>query len=170
MGFIEAVRSGLSNYVTFSGRARRSEYWWFALFVFLGAAVLGMVDAAIFGTNPETGQSVSVLAALFQLATFLPLLAVGWRRMHDAGYPGWYLLLPMVVSVLFMFSLFSGVFAFSMLEANAADPSVLRGPAAVLGLTGMMVAAVVQLILFVLIIWWLTRPSQPGPNEYGAPV
>lgn len=170
MSFTEAVRSGLSNYVTFSGRARRPEYWWFVLFVFLGTLVFSLLDAALFGVDPVTDESRSILSGLFQLATFLPLLAVGWRRMHDAGYPGWYLLLPMVVSLGSVFFIMTGVFTVSLVQNATGNPDALAGPASFLGLTGILILSVIQLILFVLIVWWLTRPSQPGANEYGDPV
>lgn len=55
------------------------------------------------------------------------------------------------------------------MEQNVADPESLRGPAAVLGLTGIVVIAVVQLVLTVLMLWWLTRPSDPDANAYGSP-
>ncbi|HBS50964.1 MAG TPA: DUF805 domain-containing protein [Rhodobacteraceae bacterium] len=170
MGFAEAVRSGLRNYVTFSGRARRSEYWWFALFVFLGVLVFSLLDAMIFGVDPVTDEAPVILSALFQLATLLPFLAVGWRRMHDAGYPGWYLLLPMALSLLSVFLILTGVFTVAMFEGTVEDPGALTGPAASLGQVWMLVISVLQIVLFFLIIWWLTRPSEPGPNAYGPPV
>ncbi|GAB5436120.1 DUF805 domain-containing protein [Falsiruegeria mediterranea] len=169
MTFLEAVKACFSKYVTFSGRAGRPEYWWFLLFVVLISAVLSVVDRMLFGVNPETLEQSRLLTGLFQIATFLPLLAAGWRRMHDGGYPGWYLLLPMLVSMTTILFLFSGIMAFSFMEARVEDPDVLRGPAAAVGLTGLFVAGIVQLALAVLMIWWLTRPSQPETNEYGAP-
>jgi uncharacterized membrane protein YhaH (DUF805 family) len=68
-----------------------------------------------------------------------------------------------------MFMLFSGIAVFSFLGQGADDPEVLRGPAALLGVTGLMVFGVLQLILSLLMIWWLSRPSQQGSNEYGSP-
>jgi uncharacterized membrane protein YhaH (DUF805 family) len=69
-----------------------------------------------------------------------------------------------------MIMLFSGIAVFSILEQGADDSEALRGPAALLGVTGLTVVAVLQLILLVLMIWWLSRPSQEGTNEYGPPV
>jgi len=96
MGFGEAIASGFRNYVTFSGRAQRSAYWWWALFVFLSNLALSFIDSALFGTVPETGQSVSILGAIFALATFLPSLAVGARRLHDIDRTAWWLLIGLV--------------------------------------------------------------------------
>lgn len=170
MTFSAAVKTCLSKYVTFSGRARRPEYWWFVLFVFLGAAMFSIIDAISFGIDPITGEPSQILTPLFQLGTLLPMLAAGWRRMHDAGYPGWYLLLPLVVSFAMMLFLFSGVAVFSLMEGQVDDPEVLRGPAAFLGVAGLIAAMVFQLGLSILILWWLTRPSQPEANAYGEPV
>jgi len=169
MGFTQSVKTCLSKYVVFSGRARRSEYWWFVLFVILVSVGLAVLSAILFGTDPETGQGSNSLNSVFQLAILLPMLAAGWRRLHDTGRPGWYLLLPLAFGLATMVMLLTGVVVFSALEAGAEDPETLRGPAAFLGVTGLMVMYAIQLLLSVLMIWWLSRPSQDGTNEYGAP-
>ena len=170
MGFVDAIKTCLAKYFVFSGRAARSEYWWFVLFVVIVSIVLAIIDTSLFGMNPETGESNQVITPIFQLAVVIPMLAAGWRRLHDTGRPGWYLLLPAALSIATMFMLFSGVAVFSVLEQGAEDPDALRGPAALLGATGLMVVGVLQLILSVLMIWWLSRPSQDGANDYGPPV
>ncbi|MEE4377275.1 MAG: DUF805 domain-containing protein, partial [Candidatus Competibacteraceae bacterium] len=106
---------------------------------------------------------------LWQLALFIPLLAAGWRRLHDTGRPGWWLLIPMLVSLAFMLMLFAGIFAFAGAERAGVDPEALRGPAALLGVTGMTIAGVVQLVLAVLMLWWLTRLGDEMDNAYGRP-
>jgi len=169
MGFVDAIKTCFGKYFVFSGRATRPEYWWFVLFVILVSAVMAVLDNALFGTNPETGESSRLLSLLFQLAVVIPMLAAGWRRLHDTGRPGWYLLLPMALGIATMIMLFGGVAAFAVLEQGVEDPDVLRGPAALLGGTGVLIVSVLQLILSVLMIWWLTRPSQEGSNQYGAP-
>lgn len=90
MDFQTAVRTVLSNYVTFTGRAQRSQYWWFALFSFGTSLILNVVDGAIFG--PQT----AVLSALWSLAILLPSIAVGARRLHDLDRSGWWLLVAFV--------------------------------------------------------------------------
>ena len=162
MGFTDAVKTCLTKkYVTFSGRAARPEYWWFALFVLLGGILLGLVDRAFFGPSfgPGGHQATRIFAPLFQLATLLPFLAVGWRRMHDTGRPGWLLLLPLVVTLGLGL-----VFAGGMLGLMS-DGQMPMMPG--FGLGGLTVIWLVQLALFVLVVWWLTRPGQPGSNDYG---
>ena len=95
MGFQDAVRTCFAKYVTFSGRAPRSEFWWFILFVSLTNTILSVVDGMIFGTTPS-GQSAMVLGAIFSLAVLLPSIAVGVRRLHDLDRTGWWYLLILV--------------------------------------------------------------------------
>lgn len=90
MGFQEAVRSVLGNYVTISGRAPRSEYWWWFLFVLLCGVGLGLLDRALFGPDAE------VLTAIFSLAVLLPSICVAGRRLHDRDMSAAWLLLWLV--------------------------------------------------------------------------
>jgi uncharacterized membrane protein YhaH (DUF805 family) len=92
MQFQDAIQSGLRNYVTFSGRAARSEFWYWTLFAFLVAAVSGILDFALFpsmGTGP--------LNAVTSLLLFLPGLAVSVRRLHDLDRTGWWILLTLTI-------------------------------------------------------------------------
>ena len=95
MGFQDAIRSCFSKYETFSGRAPRSEFWWFYLFLFLGNAILGLIDGAIFGTTAD-GTTISLLGGIFSLAVLLPTIAVGVRRLHDKDMSGWWYLLVFI--------------------------------------------------------------------------
>lgn len=87
MTFAEAVKSGLTNYAVFSGRSRRSAYWWFALFNLVVSVIAGIIDAAI-GTP--------ILGLIVGLALLLPSLAVGARRLHDTGRTAWWLLIGLI--------------------------------------------------------------------------
>jgi uncharacterized membrane protein YhaH (DUF805 family) len=84
MGFGQAISSGFSNYVNFSSRACRSEYWFWILFIILAEIVTSIIDYAI---------GVQVVTGLFGLATFLPSLAIAIRRLHDLDRTGWWVLL-----------------------------------------------------------------------------
>ncbi|MHA3789617.1 DUF805 domain-containing protein [Flavobacterium hauense] len=81
--YLKVVRD---NYANFSGRARRSEYWWYALCNFLIGAVLQVADYFI-------GFDIGILGSLYGLAVLVPGLAVFVRRMHDVGKSGWFILL-----------------------------------------------------------------------------
>ena len=88
MGFVEAIKSGFSNYVTFSGRAIRSEYWYWVLFIALAEAVTSIIDNGILGHQ--------ITASLFGLAAFLPGLAVSIRRLHDLDRTGWWIFIAFI--------------------------------------------------------------------------
>ena len=77
MGFLEAVKTCFGKYATFSGRARRSEYWWFALLSF-------------------TLSFIPVVNMIYGLAALIPGIAVCVRHLHDTGRSGWWLLLALV--------------------------------------------------------------------------
>jgi uncharacterized membrane protein YhaH (DUF805 family) len=87
MGLTDAVRSVLTNYANFSGRARRSEYWWFILAYFLASVVAAIIDAAL---------GAPVLEVILILGLLVPSLAVGVRRLHDTDRSGWWLLLGLI--------------------------------------------------------------------------
>lgn len=105
MNFQEAVRTCFSKYATFSGRAARSEFWWFTLFAVATNMVLSIIDAIIFGPLVG-GQDISVLGALFSLAIIIPSIAVGVRRLHDLGKSGWWyliILIPILGALVLLF-------------------------------------------------------------------
>jgi uncharacterized membrane protein YhaH (DUF805 family) len=79
MTFGESIKVCFSKYADFDGRATRSEYWWWFLFVFLATLATGIVS--------------DMLSSLFSIAVLLPNLAVGTRRLHDIDKSGWFQLL-----------------------------------------------------------------------------
>src|SRR4051795_11359182 len=92
MSFQDAVRTCLQKYVDVSGRARRSELWFFVLFNVMVGVVAGIIDV-ILGTR---SGGYGVVQSLAGLALFLPNLAVGARRLHDTGRSAWWLLIGLV--------------------------------------------------------------------------
>lgn len=86
MGFMEAVKTCFTKYATFSGRARRSEYWYFCLFNAIAALVMKVLSLAI--DLP--------LDTIYSVAVFIPGLAVIVRRLHDIGKSGWFYLIGLI--------------------------------------------------------------------------
>ena len=99
MSFPAAIRSVLTQYVGFTGRARRSEYWWFALFTVL-VGLVGTGPDRVLGTTlgaTSAGPgSIGVIGIIVNLALLLPTLAVAVRRLHDTDRSGWWLLIGLV--------------------------------------------------------------------------
>jgi uncharacterized membrane protein YhaH (DUF805 family) len=78
----------LKKYAVFSGRARRKEYWMFALFNIIISFVLGFIEGLAGGPG--------ALAGIYSLAVLIPSLAVSVRRLHDTDRSGWWLLIALI--------------------------------------------------------------------------
>jgi uncharacterized membrane protein YhaH (DUF805 family) len=90
MGIQEAITTCFSKYVSFDGRAPRSEYWYWVLFIVVVYVVLLAIGAA------AQSSIISILAMLFILATFLPSISVIVRRLHDTDHSGWWYWIALV--------------------------------------------------------------------------
>ena len=116
------------KYADFTGRARRKEYWMFALLVVVASIVIGMVEG-ILGLS-GTVAMYGPLSLLFMLAILIPSIAVGVRRLHDTNRSGWWMLIgliPIVGSIVLL--------VFFVLEGtrglNEYGPDPLEGERAV---------------------------------------
>lgn len=89
----------LNNYANFSGRARRSEFWFFFLFNMIFAFVAMIIDSVL-GITFNMGNGVELpygfVYLLYVLAMFIPGLAVIVRRLHDVGKSGWMYLIVLI--------------------------------------------------------------------------
>lgn len=158
MTFMEAVKSCFSKYADFSGRARRSEFWFFYLFTILvsfGFTILTAFDIA-------TGLPLfTILGGLASLALILPSLAVSVRRLHDTGRSGWQLvfwyLVPwlLVIPVAILAGL-GGALAGGDPTSTAIAIIAALGLAFLLPLAG-------AIVLFV----YFVSDTKPEDNKYG---
>lgn len=142
----DSVRTCLTRkYATFSGRASRSEYWWFMLAYLLAGMAVGFLGPQV--------QLVYVLAMI------CPLAAAGARRLQDTGRAGALIFLPLGLA-LFVAWIAPGAPA-------SGTPGVQPVQTGWVMLT--FVLMLVQLLIACVFLWWLTRPSDDGPNPYGPP-
>ncbi len=111
MGISDAVSSVLGQYANFSGRARRSEFWFWALAVFAASFVVSIVDLVI-GNR--------ILTYLLALAVLIPNLAVGARRLHDTGRSGFWQFIGLVP--------FIGFIVLIIFWAQDSQPANAHGP------------------------------------------
>ena len=110
MDFTSAIKSGFSNYTNFSGRASRSEYWYWTLFTVIIGMGLGFIEGVLglYLVAPEMtelGQSagVGLLSPIANLALFIPSLAMIWRRLHDIDKSGaWFFIAFTCVGVILL--------------------------------------------------------------------
>ena len=167
MGPVEAIRTCFGKFADFRGRASRSEYWWFVAFLLLGNMILNWVDRAIFGDGPailttETDEGgMGLLSSVFWIATVVRSFSAGWRRLHDVGKSGLYLLYPFFVfaTVMLISSAVAGTPEAAAATIGSLQPAALR-------------LAILALFFFYLcspliVLWWLTQRSEREDNAYG---
>ena len=148
MSFGEAILSVFSKYATFSGRARRSEYWYFYLFNLIVAVGLSLLTVVI--------PSLKILSSIYSLAVFIPGLAVAVRRLHDIGKSGWTILILMIPSIIF--GIILSLYLFKTYDGY--NPSTLL--TILLGIFGLITFA-----LAIMFIVWMCKDSQSNENQYG---
>lgn len=86
----------LKHYVDFKGRARRKEYWFFALFEFIALILVCIVGGALDYVLGLPGVLSSALVTIVTLGLILPAIAVSFRRLHDIGKSGWWFLITLI--------------------------------------------------------------------------
>jgi uncharacterized membrane protein YhaH (DUF805 family) len=87
MSFSEAVKDGFDHYAKFDGRASRSSFWWWVLFVVIASIVANILDSAI---------DISIFSIIVSLGLLLPGLSKAIRRLHDTGRSGWWVLIGLI--------------------------------------------------------------------------
>ena len=119
MGFGEAVKSFWSNYSTFRGRSRRSEYWWIQLFLVLTNLAVAAIDLALMSGDVDrfiANGGGGIVGLIWILVTIVPALAVLVRRLHDTGKSGWWALIgfvPLVGGIVLL--------VFTVLDSDAVE-------------------------------------------------
>lgn len=154
MGPAQAIRTCLAKSFQFSGRASRSEFWWFFA-PFFGGAFVSFWAVELYLPRHIGLLLNPAFAVLLIYLTVLaaPFCAAAWRRSQDSGRPGAWALSP-------VFILAFGA-AISLLERSLFDDSELPGlSGAMIGYGGFLLLAPPTLLL-------LALPSTPGPNSYG---
>lgn len=139
--YLKVVRD---NYANFSGRARRSEYWYYTLCGIIINIVLSVIDSLI-------GLDFDIVGTIYSLAVFIPGLAVLVRRMHDIGKSGWYVLilfLPFIIAAVWF-----GVLAIDTSGSGFTTWAIVPALLLIGGLIWMLVL--------------LCTEGDSGPNEYG---
>ena len=130
--FSQAVKTCLSEkYFDFSGRARRSEFWWFQLFlaiVYLVIVILGSIAVGVAIVNDDFTFPIIVgaIGAIFYLATLCPSMGVAVRRLHDVGKTGWLYAVSMLLSLgtqIASFSYYAELFQMIMNDNLYATPA-----------------------------------------------
>ncbi len=141
LSFGQAVKNVFSKYATFTGRARRSEFWWFQLFNFILIFVASLFDDLLGLGISDTGEGI--ISLIVTLALLLPGLSVLWRRLHDINRSGWNYLLVIVPAVLCV------IFALVQLFVL------------------MILMVIVVVVTAILLLVWCCMDSKQEENKYG---
>jgi len=94
MDFQTSIKTCFNKYADFSGRALRSEFWFFCLFGLLGGIITTIIDIMILGYSIESYGPVNII---FTVALILPAIAVTARRLHDINKSGWWQLIELTI-------------------------------------------------------------------------
>lgn len=158
MNMLEAVGSCFRKYFKFSGRARRSEFWYWVLFSLIASFILSLIDSFAFPTL--AAQELGPLDTLFTFGTIFPGLAVGWRRLHDTGRSGWWIggFYLSIIALLIIIGVVYGVDVFGSEgdpNSNVEDPTIWVLP------------VIIILGYGVMLVVFFCQDSHFGPNKYG---
>jgi uncharacterized membrane protein YhaH (DUF805 family) len=123
MSFGDSLRSVMGHYLTFDGRASRSEYWWFYLAVTITSMTVGMaaLGFAIQNNDEDAFFNVICFAWIAILLLMPAFLSVTVRRLHDQGYSGWYILLGFIPYI-------GGLIVFVMMFGEGEEVPNAYGP------------------------------------------
>jgi uncharacterized membrane protein YhaH (DUF805 family) len=135
MSFGQAIKSGFNNYANFNGRASRSAFWWFYLFIVLVALALSIIEQGLgltygaqvidVGGTAFESPGTGILTSLWALAVFLPFLGLAVRRLHDTDRTGWWVLWGFLLT----FVCFVGLIILIVFYASKGTPGENRfGP------------------------------------------
>ncbi|MGJ8562860.1 MAG: DUF805 domain-containing protein [Alphaproteobacteria bacterium] len=167
MKFWTAVKTCFQKYFDFKGRAQRTEYWWFYLFLTLVGIGLFFVDALLYpiffpgnvtgityaqGVVAGMASDTTILSNVFSLATLIPTFAAGARRLHDIDKSGWWQILPLAPLVLM-------AIGFIMLS--------LAGEMTLVGTIVAIIGGIGTLVTVVLLLVWLATDSDKADNRFG---
>lgn len=143
MSFPEAIKTCLRKYFTLSGRASRSEYWWFVLFLVLVGVASAVIDSLAFGFSENAGP----VETITNFALLAPQITASVRRLHDTGRPGYYLFFPLLTVGL-------GLGLGALFGTNFGSASGL-------------IVVLVMASGFLVSLYWLIQKSEPIENKYG---
>ena len=145
--FMEAVKMAFKNIVTFTGRSRRSEFWWAELALFILMLILCWI--------PVVGQLVGIAIALVNLS-------LTFRRLHDTNHSGWWVGVPMILSIIAVIILVCTL----GLSALTGDIDAMAGASIGSSLMGILIYLVAGILQIVVLVF-CCMDSEPTANKYG---
>ena len=149
MTFSESIKTCFGKYVDFSGRASRSEYWWFTLFSIISQIVLNFI--------PFVGW-------IFSLALLLPSLSATARRLHDTDRTAWWMLLYLVPVLSLMAISIMIIVLIGISLSDSGEETVVAW-----GIFGIIIIFLIisSIVSAIVLLIFLVLAGTEGPNRYG---
>lgn len=154
MGFSEAISTCYSKFFVFEGRASRSEFWYFRLFVGLANGVITILEKLVPKSGTGLDPMVIIMISVSAFLLLMPDISVQVRRFHDRGISGFWLLPIVLIPGIMIVALYSGV------NGGSSSASAVNEALPLLGLLWL------GFFFFTLVVSVL--PGQKGANKYGA--
>ena len=149
MNFQNAIKTCIKKkYANFSGRASKSEYWWFFLFCILAGVASQLLDVVVLGQS--IWVNYGTINIIVNLILIIPILSAGARRLHDTNKSGWWQLLGLI-------GLAISYYQKDMLTKGLITSSYFILSFLVLG-------------TYILLIVWLASKGEKKKNRFGPPV
>lgn len=147
LSFTEALKEARGKLLQFSGRSRRSEFWWCALAVVIGNFILNLIP---------------IIGALIGLVLMLLMIPLTVRRLHDSGHSGWWLVTSIILSIIYSCLIGTALFAFATGESTSMSElmSAFSNPL-------VLIVWLLSFIIGIIILVFLLQDSKFAPNKYG---
>lgn len=157
------------KYACFKGRVSRREYWTTILIIFITELLVSIPDTIV-NLSLSTATNFSLFSTIYGIAIFLPVLSLTFRRLHDVGRSGWWIISECIVAAVMMISLCSAVIAGIINNSLRMGFGFVDAGMISLALFGLLLAIVCCSIQIIVFVFTLLK-GQTGPNKYGeAPV
>ena len=157
------------KYACFKGRASRREYWTTILIIFITELLVSIPDTIV-NLSIRSATNFSLFSTIYGIAIFLPALSLTFRRLHDVGRSGWWIISECIVAAVMMISLCSAVIAGIVNNSLRMGLCFVDAGMISLALFGLLLAIVCFSIQIIVFVFTLLK-GQTGPNKYGeAPV
>ena len=157
----EAFLRFFKKYVTVSGRASRSEYWWWMLIAFGIALVLRFLSSATDGT-------LGFLGTIWTLGTLIPGFAIAIRRLHDSNRPGWLVVTPYALWFVGAIFILGGAASALFGAIGSLGGGTGHAAAGVGGGIALLIGVIAVLAGFVVNIVLMVAPSKPEGARFDA--
>lgn len=167
MSFSEAVKNCFSNAVTFTGRSRRSEFWYWQLFSFIVSIAIA-ITSSITGNLPVVPTIIGFSLFAWNILSWLISFSVSVRRLHDTGHSGWWYGGYLIAGFVFFTWIIIEIVLIAVDIPNIEALEATDAMRIIVGFLGkLIVPYIIYLAYGILLLVWMCTDSHTGSNKYG---